>query len=404
MKQHESPKKSGYIHESEFKPKGFWALVVTQFQGAFNDNVHQYLIVFFLLHIYATQPQAGILHMPFGLDPLEPGQWVQNVATLVLACPFILFPGFFGTLADRYSKQRVAVATKYIEIVIMAIAGVAFWTQNALFIFFIFFLMATQSTMFGPTKYGLLPEILPETKLSWANGIMQMGTIVAVIAGTLVGGQVLDFFIANDLPMYQTAYVLMAFSAIGIFASHFITRPVAANPGQPLRLNPWAGMGRYFGAIWSDRILFNVILGYIYFWFAGALMRNALIGFAHEELALSAGPTTILMGMTGVGIALGAVAAGYMSRSRIELGARAVGLGGVEYVHLAGCGACGHLSAFPVWSNGRDAGCAGLEGGGGWACHVDRRRLGIRKRPDLCTLHVVAHLFITCHGILGGCV
>lgn len=309
-----------YVSESEFNKRGFWALVVTQFQGAFNDNVHQYLVIFLLLGLLSTMPGQGALHLPFGMADLMPEQWVQNVATIVLALPFILFPGFFGALADRFSKQRVALSTKYIEIVIMAIAGISFWTHNSFFIFFVFFLMATQSTMFGPCKYGLLPEIVPEARLSWANGIVQMGTIVAVICGTVVAGPLFDFLKGRDIPIYNASIFLMACSAIGIVAAHFITRPPAANPGKPWRFNPWTGMGNYLGMIWGDRVLFNVVLGYIYFWFASTMTRNALVTFSSGTLGLSAAPTTALMGMVGIGIAIGAVSAGYMSRSKIELG------------------------------------------------------------------------------------
>lgn len=314
------PKSSGYIHESNYRPLGFWALVFTQFQGAFNDNLHQYLIMFFVLAMFAANPGAGSLIVP-GLDTvLPPDVWIPNMATLMLAMPFLMFPGFFGSLADRYSKQRVALATKYIEVAVMFTAGLSFYIGNPYFIFFVFFLMATQSTMFGPTKYGILPEIMPEPRLSWANGIMQMTTIIAIILGTVLAGPVFGYFKANALPLWGTAGVLMFFSTLGIISAHFITRPPAANPSQPFTINPWAGMNRYFSVIWNDRILFNVVIGYTYFWFAGTLMRNALFAFCTNTLELSEASTTTLIGMTAIGIAIGALTAGFLSRSRIELG------------------------------------------------------------------------------------
>ncbi|MFM1920314.1 MAG: hypothetical protein RLZZ303_1948 [Candidatus Hydrogenedentota bacterium] len=312
--------KHRYISEAEFRPKGFWALVVTQFQGAFNDNLYQYLIMFFVLGLFAANPGSGTMTIP-GLETvIPPDVWVPNIATLVLALPFLMFPGFFGSLADRYSKQRVALATKYIEVAVMMFAGFAFWVGNPYFVFFVFFLMAAQSTMFGPTKYGILPEIIPEPRLSWANGIMQMTTIISIILGTVLAGPVFKYFKDSELPIYNTAYVLIFFSVIGILSAHFITRPEAANPEKPWAFNPWAGMGGYFSAIWNDRILFNVVIGYMYFWFAGTLMRNALFAFCTNTLGLSEAPTTLVIGMTAIGIAVGALSAGFLSRSRIELG------------------------------------------------------------------------------------
>lgn len=313
-------KRSGYTHESDFKPKGFWALIATLSEGAFNDNIHQYLIIMFLTGLYAATPGSGDLTIPFFDTVLKPDVWVPNASTFILALPFILLPGFFGSLADRYSKQRVALAAKYLELFIVVAAGFAFWLANAHVVLFIFFLMATHSAMFGPTKYGLLPEIVPEARLSWANGIVQMTTIVAIIMGTILSGQIYQAFVSRGWPIYWTAGVMASFALIGLISAHFITKPPAANPGQPFSFNPWTGMGRYFSAIWSDRILFNVVLGYAYFWFAGALMRNALFTFCRDTVGLSEGPTTLVIGMTAIGIAIGAVSAGYLSRSRIELG------------------------------------------------------------------------------------
>jgi acyl-[acyl-carrier-protein]-phospholipid O-acyltransferase/long-chain-fatty-acid--[acyl-carrier-protein] ligase len=259
-------------------------------------------------------------HMPLTGQDVPPDVWVPNLATFILALPFILLPGFFGSLSDRYSKQTIAVASKYLELGIVLTAGFAFWLASPPLVFFIFFLMATHSAMFGPAKYGLLPEIVPETRLSWANGYVQLATIVAVIAGTVLSGVIFETFKSNGWPIYWTALVMASFTMVGLVAAHFITKPPAASPGKPFSFNPWTGMGGNFSAIWNDRILFNVVIGYAYFWFAGTLMRNSLLAFCHGTVGLSEGPTTLVIGMTGVGIALGAVSAGYLSRSRIELG------------------------------------------------------------------------------------
>lgn len=321
-------KRSGGL---ESYPKlGFWALIATQFQGAFNDNLFQFVITFFMLASY--QQMVGGDFTLFGHSfnvSVSPEDFVPSFATLLFSLPFIIFPVIFGALADRYSKQRVAMATKYLEIVIMMLGGVAFYIGNPVFIWGVLFLMATQSAMFAPAKYGILPEILPESRLSWGNGIIQMGTIVAIIAGTGLAGPVYQGFSSQ---IYLVSGVLILLSVFGTFTSHFIARPPAANPSQVIPkniLNPWRGMGKYLKVIFSDRVLLNVVIGYTYFWFAGALVRQNVIKYATSTLGLGESLTTYLLAAVALGIGIGAVMAGYLSRGKIEQGFILIGAMGM---------------------------------------------------------------------------
>ncbi len=308
-----------------FNRRGFWALIVTQFQGAFNDNLYQFIIIFFLLS----------MAMPSGGDVPADASWLARLfqtedfvyafAQFIFAVPFIIFPALFGALADKYSKQRVAIGTKYLEIFIMALGGVAFYMGSSPFCWFVLFCMATQSAIFSPAKYGIIPEIMPEPRLSWANGILQMGTILAIIAGTGLAGAVSETFRGRT---YLASVLLVVLSILGTVSSHFITKPPAAYPQTRIPRNPllpWAGMGRYFRAIWSERLLYNVVLGYVYFWFGGALVRQSVMKFAHTSLGLSDALTSYWVATMGLGIGVGAVAAGYLSREKIETGIVPVG-------------------------------------------------------------------------------
>lgn len=157
------PKKTGQTAVMDAYPRrGFWGLFATQFQGAFNDNLFKYVIIYFLLEAhYAVDGVAGAAEISlFGLT-FKSGDFVPSAATVLFSLPFILFPSFFGALADRLSKGTVAQYTKYLEIVIMVLGGVVFYLGNVPLLWVVLFLMATQSTMFSPAKYGLLPEILP---------------------------------------------------------------------------------------------------------------------------------------------------------------------------------------------------------------------------------------------------
>lgn len=318
----------------EFSKPGFWALIVTQFQGAFNDNLYQFVIIFFLL----SMAVPGANQVSEGTNWLarlfQTEDFVYAFAQFIFAVPFIIFPAVFGALADKFSKQRVAIGTKYLEIFVMALGGVAFYMGSPAFCWLILFCMATQSAIFSPAKYGIIPEIMPEPRLSWANGILQMGTILAIITGTGLGGVVSDAFSGRT---YLVSVLLVLLSIVGTISSHFITRPPAANPATRIPRNPllpWAGMGRYFRAIWSERLLFNVVLGYVYFWFGGALVRQSVMKFAHTSLGLSDALTSYWVATMGLGIGVGAVAAGYLSREKIETGIVPVGAVGMGLFSL----------------------------------------------------------------------
>ncbi|MFP4500152.1 MAG: MFS transporter [Candidatus Hydrogenedentota bacterium] len=317
----------------DFNRRGFWALIATQFQGAFNDNLYQYVIMLLLVARGVTVIEA---HELTGVVRFVNSEtFVLSFAVVVFSMPFIIFPSLFGALTDRYSKQKVALATKYLEIVVMLLGGVAFYIGNPVFIWVVLFLMGTQSAMFSPAKYGIIPEIMPEPRISWGNGILQMGTIIAIIAGTALAGPLYD---ALEGQIYFASGILMALSATGILAAHFITRPPAANPDIPIPKNPflpWAGMGTYFKAIWHDRFLFSVIVGYIYFWFGGILVRQSVLSFGNTTLQLSETYVTPLVASMALGIGIGALAAGYLSRDKIEMGIVPIGAAGMGVFALA---------------------------------------------------------------------
>src|SRR2546423_10655789 len=158
---------------------GFWSLIATQFQGAFSANAFRYLLTYMILGMALALPSRDKLVAMVGL---------------FFSVPFILFSMTGGFLADRFSKRQVTIATKIIELIAMSLAVVALQTQVLSFQFAILFLVATQAALFGPSKYGLLPEILPPKWLSWGNGVIELGTFLAVIAGTMAGGWLSESF------------------------------------------------------------------------------------------------------------------------------------------------------------------------------------------------------------------
>src|SRR5438445_10023466 len=143
--------------------RGFWSLFVVQFQNAFSDNALKFLTTFIIIGLGFSQQQRDRL-VPF--------------VGFVFALPFVLFSMTGGYLADRFSNRHVIIGIKLAEIGIMSLATFGLWRHNVPVLLGVVFLMSTHSAFFGPSKYGLLPELLEEKKLSWGNGIIQLGTFV----------------------------------------------------------------------------------------------------------------------------------------------------------------------------------------------------------------------------------
>src|SRR6202522_693961 len=195
---HQGPEKSHW----QF---GFWSLIVTQFQNAFNDNAIKFLVIYI------------IVAMNFPKDTRE--NLILIVGAL-FALPFIFFSMVGGNLADRYSKRSVVIGTKLMELFVMAVTILGLWLHNLPLECAAVFLISSQSALFGPSKYGLLPELVPDRKLSWANGIIELGTFLASIVAVMAAGHMVDSFPHRE---YIAGVLLLACTLLGLATSFFIT-------------------------------------------------------------------------------------------------------------------------------------------------------------------------------------
>ena len=297
--------------------RGFWALIATQFQGAFNDNAFKYIIILFLLRFY----------LGTNVEDEAVANRITGIATMLFAVPFVLFPVYAGVLADRFSKRSMAIAMKYAELIIMCLGLVAFLVKSPAFIWITLFLMLTQSTFFSPAKYGMMPEILSPQRLSWGNGVLNMTTFMAIILGTAVAGPLRDWL--GDR-VYLASAPLIALSVAGIITAHGIPKPPAANPHQRMPLTPWWGMGRYFKMFRADRWLFLTMLGIAFFFFAGAMIQNNIVRYGAIELGIQNDTQiSLLAAALALGIGVGSLGAGYLSGSKIEVGLIPLGALGI---------------------------------------------------------------------------
>jgi acyl-[acyl-carrier-protein]-phospholipid O-acyltransferase/long-chain-fatty-acid--[acyl-carrier-protein] ligase len=290
---HEAPEHPGW-------KRGFWSLMATQFQNAFSDNALKNLVI--------------MLVMARGLTEPERNAYVA-LAGALFAAPFILFSMLGGWLADRFSKQRVMSAVKAAEVVIMLFAAGALALHSLPLELTAVFLMGCHSAIFGPSKYGILPEVLPHDRLSWGNGILELLTFLGIIFGTVAGA-----FFAESLAGVPgvAGLILAGLAVLGWWCSRQVPPVPAAAPDRPLPLNPLAELWRQLKVMKQDRDLWRANWGNVGFFFVAALVQMNLLLHAKDVLKLAETKTGLLGAALALGIGLGSVAAGYASRGRIE--------------------------------------------------------------------------------------
>lgn len=279
---------------------GFWSLIVTQFQGAFNDNALKFLVIYLIVE----------RDFPPGVRD----QLVLLVGAL-FALPYILFSLAGGYFADRYSKRSVTIGTKLFEIGVMIFALVSLAIGNLAMECAAVFLISMQGALFGPSKYGLLPELLPENELSWGNGVIELGTFIAAISATMAAGFLADAFRGRQM---WSGIILLAFTLFGLFTSFGISRVPAANPSRRFRINPLGDLGGQLRIIADDRVLRWAVVGNTYLWFLAALLQFVIVIYGHDVLHVDETQISYLQAAVGIGIGLGSLTAGYLSLGKIE--------------------------------------------------------------------------------------
>src|SRR2546428_12243320 len=274
---------------------GFWSLIATQFQGAFNDNGLKFFVIFLILGTNPTDSQKDFLVFVIGN---------------LFALPFLLFSMAGGFLADRFSKRSVAIATKIFEVCAMLFAMYAFTRGNTRMAYAVIFLASTQAAFFGPSKYGLLPELLPDKLLSWGNGILELTTFLAIIAGAVIGPSLAQHFHGREA---IAGLIFGACSLFGLTASLGISRVPPAVPNKKFSFNIFGELKQQIQLVRPDRVLHLAIAGNTYFWFLGALLQFVIVFYGLEVLHLDETRGGYLQRALPIGIGVGSYAAGLLS-------------------------------------------------------------------------------------------
>jgi acyl-[acyl-carrier-protein]-phospholipid O-acyltransferase/long-chain-fatty-acid--[acyl-carrier-protein] ligase len=288
--------------DPETSHRGFWSLIVTQFQGAFSDNAFKNLIILLILDA--------------GLSATSKNRLVPAVL-LLFSLPFILFSMAGGFLADHFSKRSATIGTKLLEVCIAVLALAGLWAGKLPLELAAIFLLSTQAALFGPSKYGLLPELLPERELSWGNGVLELGTFLAILTGTIAAGYLAEVFYGRQ---QWSGAILIALAFAGLVFSLGITHVPVADPERRFQFNFLADLGRAVSLMRRDHLLWQALMGNTVFWFLAGLLQPVVILYGKETLRLSDSHNTWLQAALAIGIGGGSLAAGYLSGGEIEYG------------------------------------------------------------------------------------
>jgi acyl-[acyl-carrier-protein]-phospholipid O-acyltransferase/long-chain-fatty-acid--[acyl-carrier-protein] ligase len=296
---------------------GFWALIATQFQGAFSDNILRNLLLSMIVGMQMQKTER---------------ETFVSVVTFLFSIPFLLLSMPGGWLADRFSKRQVTIWTKVMEFGSMVLATAGLATHTLWLTLAALTLVASQAALFGPSKYGLLPELLPERRLSWGNGVIELGTFLAIIMGTIGGAWMGEHFNGREI---YAGYVLLSLAAVGFFTSLGIDHVPAAAPAKPFRANVLGDLWTQLGIMRKDSALFLAVLGNTYFWFLGSLLFSTIVVYGPDVLHVGQTKTGYLNATLAVGIGLGSMAAGWISDNKIEYGLIPLGSIGMTVTGLS---------------------------------------------------------------------
>jgi len=295
----------------------FLGLTATQFLGAFNDNMFRWLAV------------------PIGQRTMDP-TLALVLGGVLFTIPYLLLAPLSGSLADRLPKRAVIVRCKIAEIVLAALGVLAIATSQLWLLFAIVFLLGAQSALFGPAKFGALPEILKPESLSQGNGLLGLATVTGSALGTVAGyklygvtGPVLDSG-PTLAGLWVPALALIGTAIFGTLTSLMVRTGGAANPGKRITWNPVTETWPALQVLFRDVRLMRCALGIGFFWMLASLAQLNTDPFGNEGLHLPKEDVGILMAVLVAGMGVGSVLAGIWSQGKVELGLVPLGAFGIS--------------------------------------------------------------------------
>ncbi len=289
-----------------FRLTSFAYLNMAQFLGAMNDNIFKLLIVYCFIGLEGTKSSSSIL----------------AAVGAIYVIPFLLFSQTAGMMADRFSKRTIIVWTKVMELSIMLLAMIAFAYASKMMAFTGLFLLATHSAIFGPCKYGIVPEIVPTESISKANGFITSFTYTAIIFGTFLASFLTELTSRNFV---LSVAICSCFSLFGLLASLKIQKTAPSNAQKKVSPRLITELIKTLRVIRNEPSLLTAVIGSSFFLFIGSFMQLNMIPFAINILHLSDIQGGYLFLLTALGIGAGSLLAGKLSGKAVELGLVPVG-------------------------------------------------------------------------------
>jgi 1-acyl-sn-glycerol-3-phosphate acyltransferase len=295
---HEHPNQFALLGQRRFAPF-FW----TQFCGAANDNLFKFAFTVMVTY------QLQLAWMPPSLAGLVIG------ALFIL--PFLLFSATSGQLTDKFDKRSMIRFVKNLEIGIMALAAFGFWMSNAVVLLACVFLMGLHSTLFGPVKYAYLPQVLAERELTGGNGMVEMGTFVAILLGQVAGGLLVGI---PEVGRHYVAAACIAVALVGRSTAQFVPSCPSSDPGLRINWNPVTETLRNLKLAHGNLVVFRSLLGISWMWFFGAVFLSMFPAFAKEVLHGDEQVASLLLVVFSIGIGAGSLLCEVLSRRHVEIG------------------------------------------------------------------------------------
>lgn len=291
------------------KTRRFGPFFWTQFFGAFNDNVFKNALVILIAFKAASETDAGLS---------------VNLATGLFILPFFLFSPIAGQLADKLEKAAFIRMVKLFEIAIMIFGAFGFFTGHIGFLIGILFFMGTQSTFFGPVKYSILPQQLEDHELMSGTSLVEMGTFVSILSGTIMGGVLIR------LGSSYVSLAVLVFAILGWLTARKIPATPAMAPDLKVTLNPYSELKNLYKISKQNDSIFYSIFGISWFWFLGATVLAQIPTFVKHALNANEYVVTLLLAIFTLSIAFGSYISDKLADSKIELGIVPIGAFGMS--------------------------------------------------------------------------
>ncbi|MEO6926556.1 MAG: MFS transporter, partial [Rhodanobacter sp.] len=288
----------GLLGKRRFAPF-FW----TQALGAFNDNAFRNALVMLVVYQMGLSDHIASLY--------------TNLAPALFIIPFFLFSATAGQLAEKFEKTRIIRWVKLFEIVAMVVAAIGFYTHHLALLLVVLFMMGIHSTVFGPIKYAILPQALKPAELVGGNGLVEMGTQLAILIGMIAGNALM--LVAGVGPLLASGATI-AVAVAGYLVSRSVPAAPATAPELTFNWNPFSETARVIGITREDRAVWNAVLGISWFWFFGTVLVAQLPIYTRETLGGDGSVNTLVLTLFSVGSGIGALLCERLSGRRVEIG------------------------------------------------------------------------------------